>query len=256
VQELRTPGLPFLFGLDKLFPTIIIATLFVWVVLRRKQFHHTEWILFAASFLSIAFTFIRFPIQGMYTMLFALLIPTVFLIANRWTAQLPVPGLILLLAAILTTNLPEYGINLLIRFEQHSSYLASRQQPAYLLAQLPSPDEIVALVPGAYDLYKPELPRLISTLHLSDQSTADVAAVVNCYNGFTGGPGVVRPFPKELNATEFHMIQPAPTHLWITMFGHRISNTQRGLGCDLYMRNSVTPKQEAAQRDSLGGEVE
>ncbi len=244
VQELTTPGLPLLFGFGKLFPPIVISMLIVWVLLRRKQFHHAEWILFAASFLCIAFIAVRFPAEGMYPMLLSLLIPTGFLIADQWTHKLSAAGLTLLLVAVLTINLPDYGISLLFRFEQRSSYLAAKQQPSYLRSQIPSPNSIVALVPGpgAYDIYKPEIPRLIGTLNLTDgQLTADVMGVVNCYNGFTGGPGVVRPFPDKLNAAEFHMIQPAPTHLWITVFGHRISNTQRGFGCDLYRRNTAAP---------------
>jgi hypothetical protein len=238
---IRTPGLPFLFKLDQFLPPIILSALFFWILVRRKQFSPAEWIIIAAGFLCIMFTLMRFPTEGIYPILLVFLIPTSFMIAGQWMQKLTAAGLALLLVTVISVNLPNYAISLLFRFEARPSYHASKDQPTYLLAHMPSPDGIVAIVPGEYDLFKPKFRHLISTLHLNGQPTAPVGAVVNCYTGFTGGPGVVRPFPKALNESEFHLIQAAPTHMWITVFGHRISDTQRGFGCDLYLRNTVAP---------------
>jgi hypothetical protein len=53
-----------------------------------------------------------------------------------------------------------------------------------------------------------------------------------------GGSDTVRPLPEQLNASNFHLIQPAPQHLWVTILGHRVMRAQWGYGCDLYLRNN------------------
>jgi hypothetical protein len=60
--------------------------------------------------------------------------------------------------------------------------------------------------------------------------------VANCYAGFEGAANVLRPLPDNLDSSAFRLIQPAPQHLQIALFGHRIMKSQWGDGCDLYLR--------------------
>jgi len=247
---LTTPSLPTLFFRTAwLFSPIVLMMFMAWTLVNRKKFVETEWILLAAGFASALLTIILFPFQPNYLTLLAFFIPSGLLIAGKWSSRLSIQGLSLPIAAIIFIDLPGYGISVLFRIEQRSSYLASLQQPSYLLAHLPSPDAMVSVIGGDYDLYKPEFHHMFGTfdldvhrngiqVHDDDMSMSQLEAVANCYYGFKGGPGSVRPFPSGLNAADFHLIQPAPEHLWITFFGHRISNTQRGYGCDLYVKNA------------------
>ena len=239
LQALRTRGFPIFFCLDSIFSFVVVLMLAAWVLLNRRRFGHAEWIPLAAGFASVLAAVFLFPRQSYYMDLLAFLVPTGLLIASRWSGKLSFPGLVLLLVAIFSIFLPGYTFSLLLRFEQRSSYRAAREQPAYLLAHLPSADAIVALDGDYYDFFKQDFHHLFNTQHLGDGAvdTSATAAVANCYSAFPGGPGMVRPLQKELNPSEFHLIQPAPEHMWITLFGHKATSTQWGYGCDLYLRN-------------------
>jgi len=239
LTALRTHGLPRFFLLDAMFSAVIILMLATWALFNRRRLGYAEWIPLAAGFGSALLAVFLFPRQYFYMDLVAFLVPCGLLIAGRWSSKLYFPALVLLLVAIFSIKFPNFAFSVVLRFEQRSSYQAARQQPAYLLAHLPSPDAMVALTGDFYDLYKPAFHHLFNTEHLAEGGvdTSAAAAVANCYSAFAGGPGTVRPLKKGLNPAEFHLIQPAPDHMWITLFGHRVSNTQWGFGCDLYLRN-------------------
>jgi hypothetical protein len=137
-------------------------------------------------------------------------------------------------------NLPLFGFGLIQRIEQRPSYLAACRQPLDLRAQLPSADAVVAMEGDDYDLFKPQFRHMtpLDFLYNAEQF-ARIDAVANCYDGFDGGPDVIRPLPAGLDASDFRMIQATPQRFWMTLFGHRINNLQWGYGCDLYIRNDT-----------------
>jgi hypothetical protein len=218
----------------------------VWAIGNRKGLRHADWLLIAAGLACTFFTVLLFPAQGNYVMFTAFLIPLGLLIVSRTSNKLAVPGMTLLLFVIFI-HLPVFCVDLVERIEQRSSYRAARQQPLYLLAQLPSPNALVAVESGSYDVFKPTFQHMIALDNAEDPDHfAKLAAVANCYQTFRGDAGRVRPFPEKLNASEFHMVQADPQHMWVTLLGHKVMRAQWGYGCDLYLRNS--PAQPALQR--------
>jgi hypothetical protein len=215
-----------------------------WSVLYRKQLGHAEWLAIAAGLACPLLAVILVPYQVNYVTFMAFSVPLGLLICSRCGGRLATPALAMMLFAI-SFNAPSLAISLITRIEQMSSFVVAREQPAWLRAQLASPNAEVVLVGDFYDFIKPEFRRLVELDYVEDveNHVADVAAVVNCYDNYHGDSGAVRPLPEELNASEFHLIQPAPQHLWITFFGHRVMHGEWGYGCDLYLRNSVPPLQ-------------
>jgi hypothetical protein len=210
-----------------------------WAMLSFKRLTVSEWPLVAASLCSAAFCLLLFPIQPYYLQLLTFLIPVGLLICGRPSGSLAGIACAQLLFAM-AINLLTVGSDFAVRIEQRPSYEASRSQARFLASQLPSPDLIVALEGGSYDAFKPEFRHLIRVDESEDVDRySKVAAIANCYVGFTGPESGVRPLPEKLNATEFHLIQTAPQHLWITLFGRRLMRSQRGYGCDLYLRNGL-----------------
>lgn len=222
--------------LASLASTVLLAG---WSIRHRKQLQPEEWLLIAAGVACTLISIILFPFQYMYVTASAFFIAVGLLVASRQRVRLVVPGLALLLFAVLI-RVPDLGFHLLERSEQGPSYRAALEQPATLRAQLPSPDDIVTIEGDSYDLFKPQFHYMI---HLTDAEDVDhfskVNGVANCYDGFHGSGNSLRPFPAKLNAAEFHLIEPAPRRLWVTLLGHRIMHAQWGFGCDLYVRNSA-----------------
>jgi hypothetical protein len=216
-----------------------IVLLLVWSVIRRHELGAREWFPIAAGAACLGISIAVFSFQYTYITSLSISIPVALLVAGRQGAKLTAPGLALLLFAVFI-RIPDLGFHLLQRAEQGPSYRAALGQPATLRSQLPSPDSIVTLEGGSYDLFKPQFRQMI---HLTDAEDVDhfskVDGVANCYDGFHGSGSSLRPFPAKLNAAEFHLIEPAPQHLWVTLFGHRIMHAQWGFGCDLYVRNSA-----------------
>lgn len=216
--------------------TVLLAG---WSIRNRRQLLPEEWLLVAAGVACTLISIILFPFQYMYVTASAFFIPIGLLVAGRQRTRLAVPGLALLLFAVLI-RVPDLGFHLLERSEQGPSYRAALGQPAFLRAQLPSPDDIVTLEGDSYDLFKPQFHYMI---HLNDAEDVDrfskVDGVANCYDGLHGLGDSLRPFPAKLNAADFHLVEPAPRHLWVTVFGRRIMHAQWGYGCDLYVRNNA-----------------
>jgi hypothetical protein len=241
VDALRTHGPSILFRLDAVTSLVVFLMLAAWALFNWRRLGHAEWIPLSAGLCCFLLSLILFPTQYNYMDLLAFLVPCSLLIASRTSSKLAFPGIALLLFSVFSVNLFVFSFNLLARFEQRASYQAASRQPAYLLSQLSSPDAVVGFS-GDYDLFKPYFHHLIDIQPLGDGGTkvdtSSMAAVANCYSSFVGGPGEVRPLQGKLSSSEFHLIQPAPEHMWITLFGHRITNTQRSLSCDLYLRNS------------------
>ncbi|MGB6686357.1 MAG: hypothetical protein WBE76_00780 [Terracidiphilus sp.] len=216
-----------------------IFVLLAWSVSRRRELGAREWLPIAAGCACVLISIAVFSFQYIYITSLSICIPVALLVASRQGAKLAAPGLALLLFAVLI-RVPDLGFHILERTEQGPSYRAALGQPATLRAQLPSPDDIVTLEGGSYDLFKPEFHSMI---HLTDAEDLDhfskLDGVANCYDGFHGSSSSPRPFPAKLNAADFHLIEPAPRHLWVTLFGHRIMHAQWGFGCDLYVRNNA-----------------
>ena len=211
------------------------AALAGWAWVRRKRLDARTWPFVAAGLACPLMALGFFPAEPGYVVLIGLLVPYGLLAANGISGKLTNPALGLLLFEMLI-NSPAAAINVVQQFEQLPSYRLARAQPSYLLSQLKSPDAIVAVEYGSYDLFKPTFRHLIYVRNaVDDAHYKSLAAIANCYAGFHGAAGEVRPLPPELNPAEYRVIQPAPAHLWITIFGHRVMSGQWGYGCDLYL---------------------
>jgi hypothetical protein len=222
-----------------------LLLLAAWCWRRRRDLRAEEWFPLAACFLCPLCALLLFPGHPHYVKFLAFLIPIGLLIANPPDGRLNVPGLGLLLFAM-AINLPNQAIGLLQRIEELPSYRAAQGQPAALLAQMASPEDIVALEGESYDLFKAQFHHLIALQYVKDEDRyARVAAVANCYDAFHGPDYAVRPLPDKLNAADFHMIQADPQHMWVTIGRHRIMSAQWGYGCDLYVRNSAAAGEKA-----------
>ena len=209
-----------------------------WSFSRRKLLHTPERLSIAAALCCVAITVVLFPAQGNYVVFLAFAIPLGLLIAHCNQGYRAGPALALLLLAALI-QIPACGLSLLERIEQRASFHAAQNQPAYLLANLPSPDSIVAVEGGNYDFFKPRLHHLIELDNAQGvKDYGGLAAVVNCYEAFHGADQAVRPLPPSLNASEFQLIQAAPQHMWVTLLRHRAMRGQWGYGCDLYVRKN------------------
>ncbi len=237
-----------IFGLPVTVPFAYLTCVFsscmlaAWSFIHGKVLSHLEWLPIMAGLVCMPLAIFLFPYQTFYVKFVAFSIPIGLLIWSSAGARLATPALVMLLFALMS-EVPSMGIGLIVRVEQRASFEAARAQPALLRAKLAPPDSVVVLAGPFYDLFKPKFRRLVSLDYLEDDVNhfADVAAVVNCYQAYHGESGPVVPFPNELNASEFYLIQPAPQHLWITLFGHRVMRGQWGYGCDLYVRNSAPP---------------
>ena len=218
-----------------LVPAVAIA---VWAVAKRKQLGAAEYLAIAAALSCEAIAFILFPTQMNYLYFLAFALPVGLLVVGCARKQLATPALALLLF-IVCAHLPLIGVSVAERVEERSSFQAAQMQPLFLRDNLPSPDAIVAVEGGSYDLYKPQFRHLIELDNARDiHDLSKVAAIANCYGGLLDGPRNVAPLPPVLVASQFHMIQPDPQHLWISLKGHRILKGQWGYGCDLYLRNN------------------
>jgi hypothetical protein len=216
-----------------------ILLLAAWAIVNRSRLGAREGLPIVAGLACTLISITLFSFQYNYVISLAFFIPLVLLIVGRTQEKLVWPGLAFLLLAGVA-KLPVVALGLLERAEQRPSYQAARGQPAFLLAQLPSADSIVTVEGDSYDLFKPEFRNLI---HLRDAEDVDrfsrVAGVANCYDGFHGADNAVIPFPAKLNASDFHLVQGDPKHMWMTLLGHRVMRAQWGYGCDLYVRNGA-----------------
>jgi hypothetical protein len=216
-----------------------IVLLAAWALVNRSRLGVREWLPIAAGLACTLISITLFSFQYNYVISLSFFIPLVLLIVGRTQDKLVWPGLAFLLLAV-AAKLPVVALSLLERAEQRPSYQAARVQPAFLMAQLPSSDSIVTVEGDSYDLFKSEFHNLI---HLRDAEDIDhfaqVAGVANCYDGFHGADNAVLPFPAKLNASDFHLVQADPKHMWMTLFGRRVMRAQWGYGCDLYVRNSA-----------------
>lgn len=218
-----------------------------WSIRQRKHLHAAEWLPIAAGLSCVLISVILFPAQGNYISFLASAVPVGLLIASGLNTNPAVPGLALLLFCLVIFA-PEFAVGLVERIEQRPSYQAARMQPAYLMSQLPSPEAIVAVTGDDYDVFKPQFHHLIELEFARDPDHfRTVAGVANCYQSFRGDTATVRPFPEQLNASEFHMIQADPQHLWVTFLGHKLMSSQWGYGCDLYVRDSSASAESPRQ---------
>jgi len=209
----------------------------VWAWIRRKELGPREWFPLAASLLCLLCTIFIFPSEPAYPIYIGVFVPYCLLIANRDSGKLGLPSMALLLFVMLI-GIPSAAISLIQRVEQYPSYLAAKDQPAYLLSKLKSPEDVVAVEWGSYDIYKPIFHHMVFGYSSGGKDGyKNLAAVANCYQAFHGDDKVVRPLPAQLNPADYRLIQRAPQHLWITLFGQRIMSGQWGYGCDLYVRD-------------------
>lgn len=220
----------------------------VWLLMRRRELAPAEvFPALAAVGCTLAAVFL-FPGQRNYALFLVFLVPLGLLIAAREGNRLTMPALALLLFAIFI-RLPESAMSMLQRMEQAPSYVAARTQPAFLRAELADTDPVVAVEGDSYDLFKPQFRRLIRLDYVQDRDQyRTLAAVANCYDAYhdatgpnTGSP--LRPLTPKLNPAEFHLVQPDPQHMWITLMGKRLMRAQWGYGCDLYIRNATAPEE-------------
>jgi hypothetical protein len=227
-----------------LFSILLLAG---WFIFHRKKLSQREWLPIAAGLVCAFISVSLFSIQGNYMTFLAFAVPLGLIVVSRPGGNLAAPGLALLLFAAFI-HLPDIGIELFQGVERLPSYRAARLQPAYLLSQLPSHEAIVAVEGGSYDLFKPKFHRMIELDNVEDANRyAEVAAVANCYGSSHLDDGEVLALPVKLDAADFHLIQAAPEHLWITLFGHRIMRKQWGYGCDLYLRNGLPRSADNSQ---------
>lgn len=222
-----------------------------WTFMHRAELQDAEWLLIGSGLLSSLLAILLIPYQDYYAVFLAFAIPVGLLIWSRPGGRLATPAFAMLIFVI-PLSVPALGINLVMRVEQIPSFRAAKKQPAFLRAHLPSPDATVLLNGDFYDLFKPQLHHMVEWGYMDDNRQFDhVDAVVACYRGFAGKAGEVLPFPAESAASDFRLIQAAPQHLWITLFGHRVMRRQWGYGCDLYVRNSPPSN---TQTDATGSQ--
>jgi hypothetical protein len=214
--------------------------LLVWILWRRKDLSHRDWLAVGACLACAAVCILLFPVQTAYLNLLALLIPLGLLIASAPGGKLARVGLALLLLTVFV-RVPDAALSVIQRVEQWPSYTAAKDQPAYLLAHLASPNAIVGLAgtSGSYDLFKPEFRHLVAVGYMEKEAYSGIEGVANCYATFHGPDAARIPFPPFSDASEFELIQSAPQHTWITLFGHRMMRAQWGYGCDLYVKKSA-----------------
>jgi len=232
-------GAGFLPACIRLLAFVPTLGLTIWAILQRSKLRYTEWLPIATSIASIVGSVLLFPIQYNYITLLTILTPIALLIVSQPSGKLVFPGLAMLLFTVVM-NLPGIGLGLIQRIEQRSSFEAARQQPLDLARKLPSTDAIVGIRGDSYDLFKPELRHFINldNLEIGDHY-GNLSAFVNCYDSYSGEDGVLRPLPEKLDPLEFRLIEPAPQHSWITIFGKRVMRAQWGYGCDLYLHTTV-----------------
>ena len=217
--------------------TVLLVLL--WAVAKRRSLTASDWILVLAGVLCTLASILVFSIQANYIFLLSFLIPAGLLLARPAGGAMAAPALALLLLAILI-RIPPLGMSLLERAEQLPSYRAARSQPDFLRAQLADPGAVVDVEGDSYDLFKPQFRRMVRLDYVQDVDRyRSVAAVANCYDAYHDAAGPTRPLPSRLDPRDFHLVQPAPLHLWVTVFGKRLMRAQWGYGCDLYVRNSA-----------------
>ncbi len=217
-----------------------LATFFFlagWLLLRRKDMQQRDWLTAGAGLVCGIVSFGFFPTQPGYLMLLAFFIPLGLLITGAPGGKLASAAVALLALAIFV-RIPAVVVDVIQRVEQRASYAAAKGQPAYLLARLASPDAVVGLAggSGSYDLFKPKFRHLVAIGYMGNDAYSGIAGVANCYASFHGADKAQIPLPEVLDASNFEIIQPAPQHMWITLFGHRVMRAQWGYGCDLYVR--------------------
>jgi|GEM_PF-4041622 len=208
-----------------------------WAVLRRERLSREDGCVVAAALAGALIALFLFPNQGNYVLFMAFAVALGLVIVGHTQPRLAAPGLAMLFFAV-CTHLPSVALGLTVGIEQIPSFRAARQQPELLRAQLPSPEALVAVQGPEYDLFKPQFHHMVELGAAEDAGRdASVEAVANCYASSQAEAGEVLPLPVELDARQFRLIQPAPAHLWITLFGHRFMRKQWGYGCDLYLKN-------------------
>jgi hypothetical protein len=230
------------FGHGRPFMILYLLTLFlngllvIWFLWRRRLLSTAEQILVTTTLLLTVATVLGFPAEGHYIIALGFLIPTPLLLFSVEGSRLKKVAMISL-TVVLLAHLPETALHFLERAEELPGYHAALPQPGRLLSKLSSPEAIVAVEGGSYDLYKPYFHRLVELDHADDVADlSGVEGLANCYGGFDGNASTLRPLPAVLNPAGFQLIERAPSHLWVTAFGHRIMSRQWGYGCDLYLR--------------------
>jgi hypothetical protein len=189
----------------------------------------------AAILGSVLISLMLFPAQGNYIFFLSIAMPLGMLIARKGPGKSSGFWIALLLIAVLA-RIPSFAVSLLQRSEQEAGFFASTQQAKYLRSQLPA-DAIVAVGGGSYDIFKPEFRRLVTMPSGKDGiDYSGLDGMANCYSSFRGEGDEIRNLPDGIKIADFSLIQRAPQHLWITLFGHRVMRSQWGYGCDLYLR--------------------
>lgn len=207
-----------------------------WLFVRYRSLSPAQKLAAAAGLACMALSALAFPEQSNYFMLLGILIPAGLLAASEKPSSAG-PLAIGMLFLFFCAHLPSLACAEIMASEQGESFRAAEAQPAYLRAQIGSPQAVVAVSDGGYDLFKPDFDRLVDADYLGGISNrSGLSGIANCYFAFSGDGNAIRPLPSSVDAASFHLVQRAPRHLWITLFGRKVMRRQWGYGCDLYIR--------------------
>jgi hypothetical protein len=228
-----------LVALTYFFSLVSAALLAGWLLLRRRTLEPAEWLPAAAGLACLLLAIFAFPAQNFYVNLLAVLIPLGLLTVTPQGSSLrPLAQVQLLL--FLLAALPSIAVTAAEQQQARASFEAAAAQPEELRRALGSPEAVVAVSSGAYDVFKPAFPHLVNLEYVDGHAGLEqLSGVADCYFAFAGDAATLVSLPPGLSADAFTLIDRAPRHLWITAFGHRVMKRQWGYGCDLYVRNSV-----------------
>jgi hypothetical protein len=223
--------------------SIVVVAFTLVRLLRKGNLSVIEMWVITGSLVTLLLPVVAFPAQNNYFLLAPVLCAfTCMAAASAFNSTELAKLGCLLFAVIGVFRAPQLAQNLLIRFEGRSSFDRAMAQPAQLLQALPSPDAIVAIDGAEYDLFKPQIRNIVDAHYFhTGENLSDVSGIVNCYDSLSGSLDSVRPLPKGLDPSNFKLVEPDPSHVLITIAGHRISNSQWGWGCDLYTRQKPLP---------------
>lgn len=216
----------------------------VWLLARHRALSRTEKLTAAAGLACMMVSVLVFPNQWNYIAVSGILVPAGLLTANRKTSPAGTIA-IAMLFVFFCAHLPSLACAEVLAFEQRASFHAAEAQPEYLRERLGAGTKVVAVSAGGYDLFKPSFDRLVSLEYMAGiEQKAELSGIANCYFAFSGSGDAIRSLPPWIDTASFQLVQRAPEHLWITLFGHRLMRRQWGYGCDLYVRKALAADNE------------
>lgn len=213
--------------------------LFSWFVLQYRKIELDEKAFLATGLVCYVLSVLAFPSQNHYIHFLGMAIPAAFCIVvaeGRTVAKLAPAMLFLFFLA----RIPSTMISYIQQYEETNSYLAAREQPWTLKQYLPSRDATVAVSTGSFDVFRPAFSHLVDLSNISDNpQREELSALGVCYQASLSEGNSLASFPPTMDAMSYTLVQRTPTHLWITLLGHKVMKQQWGYGCDLYVRNSL-----------------